>query len=94
MSALPPKADMCSALLDDRLGPKADSYSAAKKSLFDHLVGAGEQRRWNCKRKRLGGFEVDDQLHVRGPLNRPAPRRTRRLTEYRPRQLLAGQPGK
>jgi hypothetical protein len=39
MSALPPKADMCSATRDVRFGPKADSCSAAKISLFDHLVG-------------------------------------------------------
>src|SRR5262245_6623575 len=28
-----------------RFGPEADSRNAAKKSLFDHLIGAGEQRR-------------------------------------------------
>ena len=40
MSALPPKADMCGALGDVRYVPIADiAY------LFDHLVGAGEQRR-------------------------------------------------
>jgi hypothetical protein len=27
--------------------------------LFDYLVGAGEQRRWNREAKRLGGFEVE-----------------------------------
>ena len=39
MSALPPKADMCSATKDVRYGPKADMAH-----LFDNLVGAGEQR--------------------------------------------------
>ena len=44
MSALPPKADMCSTTRDVRFGPKADSCSAAKKrSLFDHLLGASEE---------------------------------------------------
>ena len=40
-SALPPKADMCGAAAYVRYGP-ADSCSAAKRSLFDHLVGAGK----------------------------------------------------
>src|SRR5262245_13289444 len=31
-------------------------------SLFDHLVGSGEQRRRNGKAKRLRGLEVDGQL--------------------------------
>jgi hypothetical protein len=39
MSALPPKADMCGAATDVRFGPIADIAQ-----LFDHLVGAGEQR--------------------------------------------------
>src|SRR5262249_46976047 len=29
---------------------------------FNHLVGAGEQRRWNVYAKRLGGDQVDDQV--------------------------------
>ena len=37
MSALPPKADMCSAITDVRFGPKADI-----PSLFDHFVSASE----------------------------------------------------
>ena len=39
MSALPPKADMCSALADVCYGPIADMR------LFDHLVGRGQQLR-------------------------------------------------
>ena len=29
---------------------------------FDHLVGAGEQRRRHLKAERLGGFQVDHEL--------------------------------
>jgi hypothetical protein len=29
-------------------------------SLFDHLVGAGEQRRWHREPERLGGGEIAD----------------------------------
>src|SRR5262249_52964937 len=31
-------------------------------TLFDHLVGGGEQRRWNVEAERLRGLEVDHQL--------------------------------
>jgi hypothetical protein len=47
MSALPPKADMCDAAMNVRFGPEADSCSAAKGSLFDHLIGAAEERHRN-----------------------------------------------
>src|SRR5262245_14013051 len=33
-------------------------------SLFDQLVGAGEQRRRNFEAKRLGGRQVDDELEL------------------------------
>ena len=65
MSALPPKADMCSALADVRYVPIADIGR-----LFDHFVGASEQRWWYCKAERLGGLEVDDQLELSRPQDR------------------------
>jgi hypothetical protein len=43
MSALRPKADMRLPLRHVGFVPKADICTAAKASLFDHLVGAGEQ---------------------------------------------------
>jgi hypothetical protein len=33
-------------------------------SLFDHLVGAGEQRGWHLEAERVGGLEVDHQLEL------------------------------
>ena len=48
MSALHPKADMCSATRDVRLVPKADIGH-----LFDHLVGAGDEVGCNGQTKRL-----------------------------------------
>ena len=70
MSALPPKADMCSATRDVRFVPIADSCMQ-QTSLFDHLVGA---RRLACsghgEAERLGGLQVDVQLDFGGLLDR------------------------
>ena len=60
MSALPPKADMCSATR--RCPLCANSGHAARKTLFDHLVGARKQRRRHSKAERLGGLQVDHQF--------------------------------
>src|SRR6266478_6982950 len=38
--------------------------------LFDHLVGAGEQRRRNVEAERLGGFHIDHQLELDRSLDR------------------------
>jgi hypothetical protein len=32
--------------------------------LFDHLVGAAEQRKWKGQTKRLCGLEVENQLDL------------------------------
>ena len=57
MSALPPKADMCSATRDVRFVPKADIGF-----LFDHVVGLRKQRWWDRYAERLSRFEIDHQL--------------------------------
>jgi hypothetical protein len=53
MSALPPKADVCTANADVCFGPQADMH------LFNHLIGAGKYRRRNCEGHFLGSFEID-----------------------------------
>src|SRR5262249_7432327 len=42
---------------------------------FDHLVGAAEQRQWECDAKRPCGIEVDNQLDLYGLLHREVGRR-------------------
>jgi hypothetical protein len=66
VSALPPKADMCGALAHVCFGPIADISVA----LFDHLVGALQERFRDRETKRFGGFEIDDELILRRELNR------------------------
>src|SRR5262245_39056707 len=65
MSALPPKADMCGARGYVRFGPGADSCGATKRSLFDHLVGDGKERRRYGEPEHAGGFGVDDEFELR-----------------------------
>jgi hypothetical protein len=60
MSASPPKADMCGAASDVRLGPLADINS------FDHIVGEAKDRIWNRQADFLRGIEVYYQVELRG----------------------------
>jgi hypothetical protein len=53
-----------------REGPKADSCTAAKGSLFDHLVGGLQESFRDSETKGLSGLEIHNQ-HVLGwELNR------------------------
>jgi hypothetical protein len=47
----------------------------AAGSLFDHLVGGGEQRFRDGEAECFGGLEVDDALEFRGLLDRQIARR-------------------
>ena len=65
MSALPPKADMCSATRHVRFVPKADI-----NNLFDHLIRTRLHRRRHVDAERLGRREIDDKLELGRLLNR------------------------
>src|ERR1700756_5649030 len=60
------------------LGPdfhRLDRTSLRLAHSFDHLVGAGEQRRRHVETERIRGFEVDHQFQARGKLDREIARR-------------------
>jgi hypothetical protein len=42
-----------------RFEPEADILRRNGDALFDHLVGAREQRRWYHQAKRLSRFKID-----------------------------------
>jgi len=76
MSALPPIADMGTQSWNVRFVPKADIVRCGEirravrrnTSLFDHFVGAGEERWGNFDAERAGGYQVNDQFKL-GRLN-------------------------
>jgi hypothetical protein len=70
MSALPPKADIRRQLVDVRFGPEADSCTAAKGGLFDHLVGGNEQRARHSQAKSGGCLLIDLKLEFDRLLDR------------------------
>src|SRR6516164_4431681 len=57
-NTFPLKADKARTCWHVRFVPIADKRTAAKKLLFDHLVGAGEQRRGHVKTKCLRAFQI------------------------------------
>src|ERR1700680_175851 len=50
-------------------------------ALFDHLVGAQQDRGWDRKTQRLGGLEVDEESEQTGVL-------TRQVTRFSPLENL------
>src|SRR5262249_26560132 len=58
MSALHPKADMCSAVVDVRFGPQADMCS------FNYFISAQEKRLGDGQTERLGGSQIDDEFKL------------------------------
>jgi len=70
MSALLPKADIAESDWHVRFVPKADICSAAKKHLFDHLVGADEQCRRHGDPERFSRLEIDNYVKFGRSLDR------------------------
>jgi hypothetical protein len=58
ISALPPKADI------ERFGRIVRFMPEADIALFDHLVGACEQRGRHLDSKRFCGLQIDDELEL------------------------------
>ena len=68
MSALPPKADMCSALAYVCFWANSGLMQRSKRSLFDQLVGERKQIRRDIEAERFGGGKVDDEEMFRKAL--------------------------
>ena len=65
---LPPDSDRNADMPGCRLGANrvttASQRIAAKRSLFDHIVGEGEQRWRHGEAERLRGKEVDSEIEL------------------------------
>jgi hypothetical protein len=59
MSALPPKADMCSALANVCFGPKADIRHS-----FDHIASAAEHHGRYREADCFGGLQIYNQFKL------------------------------
>src|SRR5262249_59966286 len=60
-----------SASVAQQLNHTADAATSVRQSVsFNHLVGAGGERRWHSNAKRVGGFHIDDQLETSWLLDR------------------------
>src|SRR5437763_16636893 len=70
-SALPPILTVTADILNRQLRARKRQYAPQQSlCLFDHLVGAGEQRRRHGEAERLRGFQIDSKLELRRLLNR------------------------
>jgi hypothetical protein len=63
------KQPLNSSLAFDPELPSTVNCFALRDSLFDHLVGGGQQRFRDGEAERLGGVEIDGQLEPGGPLH-------------------------
>src|SRR5215469_12195766 len=66
MSALSPIADIGTQSCDVRFVPKADSRTAAKSGLFNHVVSKRQQSRLYLEAELLGSLKIDHQLELGG----------------------------
>src|SRR5499427_11027309 len=82
MSAMPPKADMRELARNVRFVPKADACTLIA-ALFDHLVGAGDDRSRYGDAQQLRGCEIDDKFKLRRLLDR-------QFTRFRAAKNLVG----